>query len=215
MTLYRSVGLVAAGRAALSAAGVGIDDVGAVDLYSCSPCAIQIRAEALGLSLDEGQAASPLTGSMPYFGGPGNNHTSHGIACVAGAIRAGAAALGLATGLGWYLTKHSVGVYGASPPPRGWRYDPCTQEQQAIDVGALELLDDPAGEVMVQAMTVLHDRTGQVTGAPVFAQLASGARVVADAAPDLGAARAGISLVGATVLIRRMGGVLRHELTTR
>jgi len=44
-----SPGLRAAGRAALMAAGVGIDDVGVFDLYSCFPCVIEMACEALGI----------------------------------------------------------------------------------------------------------------------------------------------------------------------
>lgn len=210
--LDRSEGLAAAGRAALNAAGVSIDDVGAIDLYSCFPCALQMGAEALGLSVDEPTRLT-LTGSMPYFGGPGNNYASHGIAHVAEAIRAGNASLGLATGLGWYVTKHAVGIYGASPPPRGWRYDPCTSQQREIDDGAMAVATAPVGTARVEGMTVLHDRTGAVTGAPMFGRLASGERVVADAAPGLAADLDGVSLVGSRVSVRTSGGAPIYELT--
>jgi acetyl-CoA C-acetyltransferase len=209
--LDRSEGLAAAGRAALTAAGVGIDDIGAIDLYSCFPCAIQMGAEALGLPLHD-PARLTLTGSMPYFGGPGNNYATHGIAHVAAAIRAGRTTLGLATGLGWYVTKHAVGVYGANPPPRGWRYDACTEEQRVIDDRALPVATDPAGPAQVEAMTVLHDRTGHVTRAPVFARLRSGERVAADAAPGLAADLVGVSLVGSTIFVRTVEGVPSYEL---
>jgi acetyl-CoA C-acetyltransferase len=210
--LDQSEGLAAAGQAALDAAGIRIDDVGAIDLYSCFPCALQIGAEALGLSVDDPTRLT-LTGSMPYFGGPGNNYASHGIAHVAEAIRAGAASIGLATGLGWYVTKHAVGIYGASPPPHGWRYDPCTSQQRSIDEGALAVATAPSGRARVEGMTVLHDRAAQVTGAPIFGRLASGERVVADAAPELAADLEGVSLVGATVSVRTIDGALIYELT--
>lgn len=210
--LDRSDGLAAAGRAALGAAGVAIDAIGAIDLYSCFPCAIQMGAEALGLPIDDPTRLT-LTGSMPYFGGPGNNYASHGIAHVAGAIRAGTADLGLATGLGWYVTKHAVGIYGATPPPLGWRYDACTAEQRAIDDSALVMATDPAGHARVEAMTVLHNRAGEITGAPVVARMRSGERVVADAALGLAPELADVSLVGATVSVRTVDGVPRYELT--
>jgi acetyl-CoA C-acetyltransferase len=208
--LDRSEGLAAAGQAALDAAGVGIDDVGAIDLYSCFPCALQMGAEAFGLSVDEPTRLT-LTGSMPYFGGPGNNYTSHGIAHVAEAIRAGHASLGLATGLGWYVTKHAVGIYGASPPPRGWRYDDCAAQQQRIDAGALTVATAPSGPARVEGMTVLHDRTGQITGAPIFGRLATGERVVADAAPGLAPDLDGTSLVGSPVSVRTIDGAPMYE----
>jgi len=66
---------------ALDAAGVGIDDVGLIDLYSCFPSAVQIAAASLGLSLDE-PGRLTVTGGLPDFGGPGNNYTTHAIACL-------------------------------------------------------------------------------------------------------------------------------------
>ena len=45
-----------AGRAALDLAGVGVDDLAHVDLYSCFPSAVEIAAAELGLDLDR-----PLT----------------------------------------------------------------------------------------------------------------------------------------------------------
>lgn len=209
--LDRSEGLGAAGQAALDAAGVSIDDVGAIDLYSCFPCALQMGAEALGLSVDDPTRLT-LTGSMPYFGGPGNNYASHGIAHVAEAIRAGKSSLGLASGLGWYITKHAVGVYGATPPPAGWRYDDCASQQRQIDAGSLAVAIAPSGKARVEAMTVLHDREAEITGAPIFGRLASGERVVADAAPELAPDLAGVSLVGATVSIRTIDGAPIYEL---
>ena len=41
-----------AGRAALDGAGIGVDDLAHVDLYSCFPSAVQIGARELGLGLD-------------------------------------------------------------------------------------------------------------------------------------------------------------------
>lgn len=209
--LDQSEGLAAAGRAALEAADIGIDDVDAIDLYSCFPCALQMGAEALGLSVDDPTRLT-MTGSMPYFGGPGNNYATHGIAHVAEAIRAGEASIGLATGLGWYVTKHAVGIYGASPPPHGWRYDACAFEQQRIDGGALAVATAPSGRAQVEAMTVLHDRAAKATGAPIFGRLASGERVVADAAPQLAADLEGVSLVGSTVSVRTIDGTTIYEL---
>ena len=38
----------AATAAALEAAGTGVDDISAFDLYSCFPCAVELAADALG-----------------------------------------------------------------------------------------------------------------------------------------------------------------------
>jgi acetyl-CoA C-acetyltransferase len=119
--LHSSPAIVAAGRAALELAGVGIDDIALVDLYSCFPAAVQIGAAALGLPLF-GDRPLTVTGGLTFAGGPGNNYVTHSIATMVERLRQGdAATVGLVTALGWYITKHSVGVYGTSPPMRKTR----------------------------------------------------------------------------------------------
>ena len=68
------------GQAALRHAGVGIDDVEYVDLYSCFPSAVQIAARELGLSIDDPARPVTVTGGLTFAGGPGNNYTGHSIA---------------------------------------------------------------------------------------------------------------------------------------
>ena len=56
--------------AALEAAGLGVDDIAAFDIYSCFPCAVELAAEALGIESDDRRPLT-VTGGLPYFGGPG------------------------------------------------------------------------------------------------------------------------------------------------
>ena len=72
--LHSSPAIAAAGRAALEAAGVGLDDLGPVDLYSCFPCAVQMGAAALGLPADDPDRPLTVTGGLTFAGGPGNNY---------------------------------------------------------------------------------------------------------------------------------------------
>ena len=101
-------------------AGLTIDDVAVVDLYSCFPSAVQLGAQSLGLSLD---SQLTRTGGLPFAGGPWNNYPMHGIAMVMNDLRAGAGANGLVWANGGYTTKHAFGVYthraaGATVPAR-------------------------------------------------------------------------------------------------
>ena len=57
-----------------------------------------------------------MTGGLTFAGGPGNNYVTHSIAALVGRLREDPDALGLATAVGWYLTKHAVGIYGARRP---------------------------------------------------------------------------------------------------
>ena len=112
-----------AGRRALSLAGLGVDDVAHVDLYSCFPCAVQIAAHELGLALDDPGRSLTVTGGLGFAGGPGNNYVSHSIASMAERLRADPGSTGLVTGLGWYSTKHAVGVWSTTPPATGFRHE--------------------------------------------------------------------------------------------
>jgi acetyl-CoA C-acetyltransferase len=207
----RSPGIAAAARAARAATWRGIDDVGLFDLYSCFPCAMQMGAEALGIDVFDSRGLT-VTGAMPYFGGPGNNYVSHSIAVMVDRCRRDPDAIALVTGLGWYVTKHAVGLYSATPPPQGWKHADCSAEQAAIDATAVPVAADASGEAVVEAMTVVHDRKAGPTSAPVFARLGDGRRVVAvPADPGLPAALSGTSLVGAIVRVAPGEGAPRYD----
>jgi acetyl-CoA C-acetyltransferase len=195
--LARSPGIAAAAGGALRAAGVGVDDVGRFDLYSCFPVAVELAAQALGIGLDDPRGLT-VTGGLPYFGGPGNNYTTHGIATLTDLLRE-EGGLGLASGLGWFATKHAVGIYGASPPPAGFRRGDTGTAQDAIDAAACELADTHEGPAVVDAATVAYDRDGAVTSAPAYLRLPDGRRLAAAAHPDELAGMAGAQLVGRAV----------------
>ena len=160
--LHRSPAIRLAGAAALDLAGLGIDDVGAVDLYSCFPIVVQMAATELGLAVDDPARPLTLTGGLTFGGGPGNNYTSHGIARAVGALRDAPATAALVSGLGWYATKHAIGVYASRPPdhegrrPFAWR-----DLQPEVDALPQCRVDpDATGAVRVETYTVTFDRDG-------------------------------------------------------
>jgi acetyl-CoA C-acetyltransferase len=161
--LHRSPAIRLAGQAALALAGVGADDLGPIDLYSCFPAVVQMAANELGLPVDDPQRPLTLTGGLTFGGGPGNNYTSHGIAQLVGALRAAPGSVGLATGLGWYATKHSLGVYGSRPPADQGRHGFAWRDvQPEVDVLPQCTVDSAAdGPVRVETYTVTFDREGQ------------------------------------------------------
>ena len=120
-SLTASPAIRAAGRAALEAADAGIDDVGFFDLYSCFPAAVQIGRDALGITPADDRSLT-VTGGLGFAGGPVNNYPTHGLAAMLDRLRGRPGAIGLTTALGWYVTKHSIGVWSAAPPTRPFRY---------------------------------------------------------------------------------------------
>jgi acetyl-CoA C-acetyltransferase len=195
-----SPAMTASTGAALEASGTGVDDLSAFDLYSCFPCAVELAAAGLGLAPDDGRRLT-VTGGLPYFGGPGNNYSLHAVATMVDRLRH-QGGTGLVTALGWYLTKHAAGVYGADPPPRGWRLGDTADAQAAIDVSAVEIVDDPSGPAVVLASTVASGRHGEITAAPVIARLADGRHVAAAAHVTELPSLAGRNLVGSLIDVR-------------
>ena len=122
-SLAESPGLRATTGGALAGAGIGVDDIARFDLYSCFPSAVQTAMKELGLAGPAGGDDRPLTvtGGLSFFGGPGNNYVSHSVAAMVDACRADPGSLGLVTGIGYYLTKHSAGIYSTTPPEQGLR----------------------------------------------------------------------------------------------
>jgi acetyl-CoA C-acetyltransferase len=70
-----------------------------------------------------------VTGGLTFAGGPWNNYVMHSIATMTG-LRADPKRRGLISANGGYLTKHSFGVYSATPPPTAFRWE---DVQPAVD----------------------------------------------------------------------------------
>ena len=176
--LHRSPAIRLAGAAALELAGLGIDDIGAVDLYSCFPVVVQVAAAELGLAVDDPARPLTLTGGLTFGGGPGNNYTSHGIARAVGALREAPGSAALVTGLGWYATKHAIGVYASRPPLHEGRQPFAWRDRQA-DVDALPQCPvdpDATGAVRVETYTVTFGRDGAPERGIVACRTGDGAR---------------------------------------
>lgn len=121
--LHRSPAIRIGGRRALELAGVGADELDYIDVYSCFPSAVQVAAAELGLAVDDGQRPLTVTGGLTFAGGPWNNYVMHSIATMTELLRAHPTARGLITANGGFLTKHSFGVYSATPPPAEFRWE--------------------------------------------------------------------------------------------
>ena len=178
--LSRSAGIRAVGRALLAACDLSADDIGWFDLYSCFPSAVEVAIEALDLDPADPRGFT-VTGGLPYHGGPGNNYVSHSIVEMVRRCRSEPDALGLVSGLGWYITKHSLGLWSATPPPSGWQTPDMAEAQAAIDATALPVASaaDASGRATIDGYTVVHDRDDGPSWVAVLARLPDGRRVAA------------------------------------
>jgi acetyl-CoA C-acetyltransferase len=184
--LAASPAIDAAARAALQHAGIAIDEVPYIDLYSCFPSAVQIAARELGVrSTDERPLT--LTGGLTFAGGPGNNYTSHSIATAVGRLREDPDAFAFTTAVGWYLTKHACGIYAGRPPERAFREldaGPARRPQTARTATATY-----EGPATIEAYTIPYDRAGEPEAAIVSSITPDGRRAVLRSSdPDLIAA---------------------------
>jgi acetyl-CoA C-acetyltransferase len=196
-------------RLTLEHAGVSLGEVGGFDLYSCFPCAVEIARAMIGLS-DEDPRPITVTGGLPYFGGPGNNYSMHAIATVVERIRGGELANALVTALGWYATKHAVGLYGNSPPTRRWNDLDASPWQAEIDRQALPSLErEASGPFTIEAFVIRHDRDGAAHDGVCLGRLGSGRRALA----LIDAGRAELEALEREELVGRVGSC-RHDLAT-
>ena len=160
------------GQRALHLAGVGIDDIEIIDLYSCFPSAVHLGAQSLGISLDR---QVTRTGGLAFAGGPWNNYVMHAIATVMNDLRDRPGAKGLVWANGGYATKHSFGIYSTTPPRSFQHANP----QDDVDAMPRRELAEPAdaqGSATIEAYTVMFSRDGQPETALAACLLSDGRR---------------------------------------
>jgi acetyl-CoA C-acetyltransferase len=179
--MWASPAMRAASQAALSSAGVGIDDIGHLDLYSCFASSIAFACDALGIGIgaDDDRPLS-VTGGLPFAGGPGSNYLTHALAAMVATLRDDPGSLGLVSGVGMHLTKHVFGVLGTEPgrvaPP-----DQLALQQELDAAFRRRIVERAEGPATIAAYTVVHDRSGDLSWGLAVCDLPSGARCYARA----------------------------------
>lgn len=145
---------------AFDMAGKSLSDMVHFDLYSCFPAAVEVACAALGLDPFDPRGMT-VTGGLPFFGGPGNNYTMHGITSMAVKLRANPSDFGYVTGNGWYLTKHSFGIYSATAPNGPFeRQSPASYQGEIDSLQSPAFTETPNGQGTVETYTVIYDKEG-------------------------------------------------------
>lgn len=156
--LHRSPAIRIAGARVLELAGLGLDDLDYVDLYSCFPSAVQVAAQELGLPVGDPARPLTVTGGLTFAGGPWNNYVMHSIATMAQRLLENPGSRGLISANGGYLTKHSFGVYSATPPADEFRWE---DVQDAVDSEPTRTaVVEFDGVGTVESWTTPYDRDG-------------------------------------------------------
>jgi len=174
--LSASPAMKAASHEALRVAGVSIDDVAHLDLYSCFASSVNLACDALGLRGDDRRGLT-VTGGLPFSGGAGSNYMLHSIAAMVDTLRSDPGSLGLVSGVGMMMTKHCFGVYSTTPG------DVVVPDQKGVQAAVdaahppVAITDTYVGSARVASYTVAHGRDGAPEWGLVIGDIADGTRV--------------------------------------
>lgn len=203
--LSRSLALELAVTSAIERAGLSAQDIAYRDIYSCFPIVVHLAAEILGL--DPTHDEMTVTGGLPFFGGAGNNYSTHGIASLVEKLRDDREAYGLVVANGGFISKQAAGVYSAIAAQHWTDHAKDSLQDQIQAQEEFPLLAQDC-EAEIEAYTVRHNRHGCNHGY-LFARNAEG-RVMASVEPDhrltMQALHEAESPVGRTVKITHRDG---------
>jgi acetyl-CoA C-acetyltransferase len=156
---------------------LSVEDLDAVELYSCFPCVPKMARRVLGWPVDK---AATVFGGLTFGGGPIGNYMSHAVASMALKLReTGGTGLLFANG-GYATHNHTIAVSTRPIPaasfPRAYDFQ---AEADAKRGPVPELDQDYTGAASVESYTVFYDREGQPRSGVVVAQTGSGKRTLA------------------------------------
>jgi len=172
------------GGKAFGMAGITAKDLAWIDLYSCFPSAVELGCQELGLSTEDPRGLT-ITGGLPYFGGAGNDYVMHSIVTMTDRLRKNPGKFGLCTGNGWYITKHSAGIYSTKPVEGAWsREDPKSYQTEIDGEAHPRVTEAPSGAATIETYTVVTDRRGKRFGIVVGRQKSDGSRFLAHTPDD-------------------------------
>jgi len=178
--LWRSGAMEAAGAAALEGAGVGVDDVGHLDLYSCFASSIEFALDGLGIDPAAARSADPavapdrsvtVTGGLAYHGGPGSNYLTHSLATMVDTLRADPGSVGLVSGVGMHMNKHIFAAYSTTPATLTPPDDAAVAARAAME--HTPIVDSFEGPARVASYSVVHGRDGSPEWAALVCDVGS------------------------------------------
>jgi acetyl-CoA C-acetyltransferase len=205
--MEQSPAAVAAISSALEIAGIGWENISATDLYSCFAIPVFNLLDAFGLDRDDPRGWT-LTGGLPFFGGAGNNYSSHAIAEAVVRCRAAPGSYSLVGANGGTMSKYAAGVY--STAPADWSQS-CWQTLEKVKpkFGVLDTFD---GEAVAESFTIVPGKTGETA---TIVGRAGEARVLANSTdPAICAALRQGKVAGRPIRIEEAGeGINRFWFT--
>lgn len=182
--LDEAPGMADCHTSALRNAAVGVDEIAAFDFYSCFPAPVQIAMKVLGLSIEDPRGFT-VTGGLPYAGGPGSGYTIQSLAAMTERLRTEPDDIGMVTGNGMYVSKHSATILSVAPPRA-----PRPSSGLIAELPSARMRTEPlptnrqSGRGVLDSYTVEHDRTGAPVRGVVVGRFDDGSRFVAQTPSD-------------------------------
>jgi acetyl-CoA C-acetyltransferase len=168
--LFDSPAMRSACDQAFAMAGKQMADIDFLDIYSCFASNVNFTRDVLGIADDDPRPLT-VTGGLPYFGGPGNNYTTHSIAAMVERLRENSGSSGLVTAVGMHMTNHSFAIYCSEPKELN------VVAQPGLDSEIKEIIAEVNGPAVIMGYTVMHTRDDRY--ALAVCELESGARCYA------------------------------------
>ena len=127
-------------------AETGPEAIDHADLYSCFPAAVQLSAEATGLS---NLRPLSVTGGLTFSGGPLNSYVLHATAGMMDRLREEPGSLGLVGSVGGAIAKGAYALYSTRPPEGSLRVADVSKEVARLP--RREYREDYSGEATLEA----------------------------------------------------------------
>lgn len=169
-------------NAVLDSVGKSIEQIDVMDIYSCFPIAVLAACEAMGLDWNTDKTLT-VTGGLPFFGGPGNSYSTHGIASLTDSLRSKPQDFGLITANGGFLSKQSVGIYSAQAPAKPCHNADPNLQAKFDAIPPVSVVEQAEGVGSIETYTLVYSR-GVPTLGMVVGRLEDGRRFLANTGAD-------------------------------
>ena len=163
---------------ALARADKQISDIDYLDFYSCFAIPVFNQIDYFGLSVDDPRGLT-LTGGLPFFGGAGNNYSTHAIAEAVTCVRNHKGSYALVGANGGWMSKYATGIY--STDAADWSGQDRFEKIPLANNG-VKLSTQPFNSAVVESYTINHTKKSR--DAVFIGRNSDGQRVCGNA--DLG-----------------------------
>jgi acetyl-CoA C-acetyltransferase len=143
-----------AGRAALSAGAMAVEDIDLLELYSCFPLAVEVYAAELGIDLAR---QLTVTGGMSFAGGPWNNYVFQSTCRAVELMRAGHGNNAFISSVSGMLTKQGFGLWSREPAAQGFSWSDHSAEVAQVQ-RTVDVVESFSGTATMAGCTVMYAR---------------------------------------------------------